>query len=244
MKRIILTTLLALSVGWVVSMSAVRVVGSVEDVVRDASGDAVDVFLRTIGDYFSVPQKEVAVVKEQNIPNDEISVIFFIAQQAGVSAGEILDLRKKGMTWQQIINSYSMGSDILYVPINENVKVGPPYGHAYGYYKNKPKKEWRNIKLRDDDIVNLVNLKFISGHYNYPAEKIMKMREKNNGFYNISYDIEEQREANRKRSKATSDKKERSNDDDDNDHGNKKSDKQGGDKGHGKSGDKGHKKGK
>ena len=247
MKKGLFLTLLILSVACLGSVTAVNAGGSVGNAMSDAAGDAVGVFLRSIGDYFSVPQKEVIVVRERNIPDDEIPVIFYLSQQAKVSPSTIMELRLKGMSWQEITNRYGLGPEIFYVPVKENVAVGPPYGHAYGYYKSKPRKEWHKIKLRDDDIVNLVNLKFISGHYNYPAATIIGMRGKNKGFYNISCDIEEQREANRKYANKSSNKQSESG----NKSGNKGFDKadnsgkgKSDNKGTGNSGNKGNKKGK
>jgi hypothetical protein len=73
------------------------------------------------------------------------------------------------------------------------VVSGPPYGRAYGYYKNKPKKEWKTIVLSDDDVVNLLNLKFMSEHYDYPPEKIMKMLWEGKEFVSINDEIRKER---------------------------------------------------
>jgi hypothetical protein len=62
---------------------------------------------------------------------------------------------------------------------------GPPYGKAYGYYKNKPRKDWGGIKLSDADVVNLVNLKFISGQYGYAPDEVAGMRSKGESFVGI-----------------------------------------------------------
>jgi hypothetical protein len=74
------------------------------------------------------------------------------------------------------------------------VVTGPPYGRAYGYYKKKPKKDWRTIVLGDDDVVNLVNLKFMSEHYGYPPEKIIKMRSGGKEFVSIYDEIRKEKE--------------------------------------------------
>lgn len=159
-------------------------------------------FYLSIGDYYSVPQQEVIVVRDRHIPDEEIPVVFYLARQANVAPSIIIDLRLKGKSWMEITNIYGFGAEIYYVPVSADVKVGPPYGHAYGYYRNRPKKEWNKISLEDDDIVNLVNLKFITEHYNYPSASVMKMRENNQRFYTISDDLEKHKGENKKNEKA------------------------------------------
>ena len=73
---------------------------------------------------------------------------------------------------------------MYYVPLKSN--PGPPYGKAYGYFKNKPRKEWKNINFTDEDIINLVNLRFISDYYGYDPTQIVKMRNEGKGFVAIN----------------------------------------------------------
>jgi len=131
-------------------------------------------FYFSISDYYHVPEKEVVVVRERKIPDEELPVVFFIARRAGVEPKVIVDLRLGGSSWYDISFRYGIYADVYYVPLV--VDPGPPYGKAYGYYKNKPKKQWKKIKLADADIINLVNLRYISEYYNYKPEKIVKMR--------------------------------------------------------------------
>ncbi len=48
--------------------------------------------------------------------------------------------------------------------------------------------------LGDDDVVNLVNLKFMSEHYGYPPEKIIKMRSGGKEFVSIYDEIRKEKE--------------------------------------------------
>jgi hypothetical protein len=69
------------------------------------------------------------------------------------------------------------------------VRVGPPYGKAYGHYRNKPRKKWNTIVLRDDDVVNLVNLKFVSEHYRRPPDEVIRLRSRGKHFVVINHDV-------------------------------------------------------
>jgi hypothetical protein len=132
-------------------------------------------FYFSIQEYFRVPEREVVVVRERKIPDEEIPVVFFIAQRARILPAAVIDLRMAGKTWMDITLHYGLSPEIFYVPVKVEVK-GPPYGKAYGYYKNKPRKEWGKIRLVDADIVNFVNLKFVSEHHRHSPEEVIRMR--------------------------------------------------------------------
>jgi hypothetical protein len=77
--------------------------------------------------------------------------------------------------------------DVYYVPVA--VVSGPPYGRALGHYKKKHKKEWRTIVLTDADVVNLVELRFLSEHYRVPPERIIELRGKDRDFVAIHAEV-------------------------------------------------------
>jgi hypothetical protein len=141
-------------------------------------------FRLSIGDYYHVPEKEVVVVHEQGINEEELPVVFFIAQRAHVKPKAVVALRLSGMNWMDITFHYGLSPEIYYVPLRK----APPYGHAYRYYKKHPKGGWQRGDLRDADIVNQVNLKFISEHHRYAPEKVMKYRAQGKSFAVIDRD--------------------------------------------------------
>ena len=111
-------------------------------------------------------------------------VVFFIAAQAKVEPEIIVDLELVAAGRYDISVRYGVYPDVYYVPLE--IDPGPPYGKAYGYYKNKPRKEWRAIRLSDNDIVNLVNLHFISKHYSYDPGQVVKMRSEGKNYIVIN----------------------------------------------------------
>ena len=139
-----------------------------------------------VSNYYQVPEREVIVVRERRIPEEELPVVFFIAQRAHVAPATIVDMRLRGRSWWDISVHYGLHADAYYVPMA--VRQGPPYGRAYGHYK-KPKKEWNTIVLSDPDIVNLVELRFMSEHYHVAPERIVEMRERDVDFLTILGDV-------------------------------------------------------
>jgi class 3 adenylate cyclase len=184
MKKVIFLALFIFSVACVASMAEVSAEAS--------AGDTATSFFLSIGDYFSVSPTDVAVVRQRGIPDEEIPAVFFLARQAKKAPLTITELRLKGQSWLEITKTYGFGPEIFYVPVEPNEEVGPPYGYAYGYYKDKPRREWNNMALEDSDIINLVNLKFMSEHFKYPPKDIMKMRHEEMKFYAINDEIVKQ----------------------------------------------------
>lgn len=144
-------------------------------------------FNLSVGDYYRVPEREVVIIRERGIPYEEMPVVLFIAGRAHVAPGVIVDLRLRGMSWMDITFHYGLSPEIYYVPLR--VAPGPPYGKAYGHYKKWPKKEWKKVRLGDDDVVNLVNLKFASDHYGRSPEEVIKMRSGGRNFVEINEEI-------------------------------------------------------
>jgi hypothetical protein len=159
-------------------------------------------FYFSVSEYYGVPENEVIIVHERKIPDEDLPVVFFIAGRAGVDPKVIIDLRIGGSSWYNISVKYGIYPDVYYIPLT--VDPGPPYGKAYGYYKNKPKSKWKKIKLSDEDIINLVNLRFISEHYNYAPEKVIKMRTDGKHFAVINDNVKSEMKGNKNNSQDKS----------------------------------------
>jgi hypothetical protein len=140
-----------------------------------------------VANYYRVPEREVIVIRERRIPDDEIPVVLFIAQRASVSPQRIIDLRLRGDSWWDISVRFGLGPEVYYVPVA--VAPGPPYGRAYGHYKKHPRNEWKAIRLEDEDVVNLVELRFLSEHYHVAPERIIEMRGRDRDFVAVHADV-------------------------------------------------------
>ena len=146
--------------------------------------DGISGFYLAIGEHYQVPEKEIVIVRERKVPEEDLPVIFHISRHAGVSHLEVIKLRLKGMSWIDITFHYGLTAEIFYVPIKH--KPGPPYGKAWGHFKKGKKGGWKTLRLADPDIVNYVNLKFLSDRYGYSPNDVIKMRAKGDSFVNIN----------------------------------------------------------
>ena len=139
-----------------------------------------------VSNYYHVPEREVVVIRERRIRDEELPVVLFIAQRARVAPASIVDLRLRGMSWWDISVRYGIRPDVYYVPVA--VAPGPPYGRAYGHYK-KPRKQWDTIVLSDDDVVNLVHVRFLSDYYGVPPERVIEVRGQHRDFVAVNYEV-------------------------------------------------------
>jgi len=146
-------------------------------------------YYRSIARYNNVSDDDVYFVRKKGVADEELPVIFYLASLAGVAPSIVADeYRRPGITLNDLTRIFGLYPDIYHYPIKFKVD-GPPYGKAYGYYRNKPKKEWKNIKLSNTDIINLVNLRFISESNGVDPEDIIKGRKAGKDFISIDYDI-------------------------------------------------------
>lgn len=151
-----------------------------------AGGGRMQSFYVSVGAYFHVPEAGVAAVKERyRLADEELPVVFFLAARAGVEPSAVVELRLGKMSWWDIGLRFGLNPEIFFVPVAAK-RIGPPYGRAYGYYKRlRGQKHWGTIVLYDEDVINLVNLRFISMHYGVPAERVMEMRGRGSSFLDI-----------------------------------------------------------
>jgi hypothetical protein len=179
-------------------------------------------FYLAIGDYYRVPESRVVYVKQHyRIPDEELPVVFFLASRAHVDPSVIIDLRvRQRMSWLNITFHYGLTPEIYYVPVE---RVGPPYGNAYGHYK-KHKKDYKKVVLVDADVVNLVNLRFMSEYHGVAAEVVMDRRGKGERFVVINDDFHKEKGKHRDDDDDKQDKKDKKDKKDKDDKG----------KGHGK----------
>lgn len=136
-------------------------------------------FYMTVGNYFRVPQREIIVVRDRRLPEDEIPVVFFVARRAGVSPREVASLRRSGYSWMDITYSYGLSPEIFFPGRNFN---RPPYGRACGYYRHH--RGYNTVS--DYDIINAVNSRMISECYKCGENDVMRMRNQGRSYSEIN----------------------------------------------------------
>jgi hypothetical protein len=140
------------------------------------SGEGLRSFYFAVGNYYQVPDREVVVVRERAIPPDEVPVVFYIAQKARVEPTVIVDLRRRGLTWADVALHFRLDPDVYYF------RGGPPYGKAYGYWKNHPP--------RDAEVVDAVNVHFLSDYHRVPPDAVRAQRSRGSSYAEVGRGFE------------------------------------------------------
>lgn len=148
------------------------------DIGISGSDRGISGFSLSVGDYYRVPQREIVMI-ERSIPRDEMGVVYFLAQRSHRSANYITDLRLRGISWWDISIRLGLDPRTLYV-VNSHRYSGPPYGQAYGYHK-----EGKRHRLRDAEIVELVNVRFLSAYHGVSVDEVISHRRGGEGYMNI-----------------------------------------------------------
>ncbi len=126
-------------------------------------------------DYYNVEPDVIYHCEHMGIPVEEVPVVLFLSKKSRVNPEVIIKWRLAGMSWYEITIKLRLKPEIFIVPIPAHIKVGPPYGRAYGYWR---KHKSLKIKLSDEEIRELINLRIASEYYKIKVEEVLKRREK------------------------------------------------------------------
>jgi hypothetical protein len=150
---------------------------------------SLDDYYLSIENYFHIAEKEILDFAGKKIPDEDLPVVFFMAQKAGTAPQAIADLRSGGMGWMKIARHFNFTPRIFYVPVLERT-VKAPYKRIYELYRG----DKAHLKLSDADIVNLVNLKLMSNHYGRDPQEIIQMRNKGETFPDIDDTLRQEKD--------------------------------------------------
>lgn len=149
--------------------------------------DGVRGFRLAVSKHYRVNEQTMLIAHKNKIRDDELPVLFHIATHAHVGPEVVVRLRSRGKSWMAITAHYGLSAEIFYEPITGT--YGPPYGRAYGHFKNKKRSEWASIKLADFEIVHLANVKFMSKHYGMAPDVVIKLHSKGASFVKFHINV-------------------------------------------------------
>ena len=138
-------------------------------------------YLRAVADHFQVPVEEVNLLGEWDLQTDEIPVVLFLADRAGVSPDALAALRRNGGAWREIAGRYGLGVGAFYVPLPEGGPFGVLY-RAYTEFRNLPRGQWNTVELTDVEITAMVNVRVLSEHMDVTPVRVLRSREEAGSF--------------------------------------------------------------
>ena len=159
------------------ALATILAVSCVASTTNAAAQDPSDAraYLRAVAEYFQLPEAEVSILADWNMPPDEIAVALFVASRAGVSPEALVALRSSGRSWVELAGRYQVGAGHLHVPFARPPSSGLLVA-AYEQYQSRQPGEWAQITLSDEDIVALVNVRVLSAALGMRPDEVLARR--------------------------------------------------------------------
>lgn len=163
-------------------------------------------FHKDIAGFFKTDLETVTAISKSGIVDDELAVLFFVAQTTKTSPDKIAKFRLRKESWSEINSVRGASPTDFYMLIMAEV-TSKVYAPIFQKYKDTPEEQWKKISFSDEEIINLVNLKVISKHHGFSVFEVMAMRDMGKGFARINNDIAELKLAMMKKEKEEKKKK-------------------------------------
>ena len=136
----------------------------------------------SLGDYYRVPVSEV-VNFERSIPQDDLGVLYYLAQQSGRSPQYISDLRLRGASWWDISSHLGLNPEVIYVDKHS--------------HKKHKKGRWH-----DREVTEFINTRFISNYYHISPDEVVSRRNKGERYMQIDKHYRDQKPHSHKERKS------------------------------------------
>jgi hypothetical protein len=150
-------------------------IGANFDVGISGSDRGITGFSLSIGDYYRVPAQEIIMI-ERSVPDIETSVIYYLARHSHRSPQFILNMRLRGLSWWDITLRLGLNPRTIYI-VDSRRHLGPPYGNYV-----------RNHRLNDAEIIDLVNVRFLSSYHGISVDDVIDRRSRGQHYMYIDDD--------------------------------------------------------
>lgn len=144
----------------------------------------VDGFSLSIGEYYQIPQREI-IILERHLPREEVGLVYYLSRHSHRDASYITKLRMRGVSWWDITLHLGLDPRRLYL-IDMPTRYASPkgYGHSNHY------------RLNDREIIDVVNVRFLSDYHRIPYREVNERRHGGERFEHIDRHYREQRHGN------------------------------------------------
>lgn len=147
-------------------------------------------FYVAVGEHYRViPRAVVELRTRHRLLDEELPVVYFLAARAHVGPQVVIDLRLGKRSWLDVAVRLGLSPEVFFLPLRAE-KIGPPYGNAYGYYRKHGRGgDWKALVLADREVVDLVNLRFMSEYHGLDPDEIIVLRGRQTSFVRIHDEI-------------------------------------------------------
>lgn len=130
-------------------------------------------YLRSVAAYYEQDPTEIRLLAEGARGPEELPVALLISRRAGISAEAVLTLRRSGRGWSDILVTYGLDAGSIHVNLGDPPEQGA-LGTAYTAYASRERDAWPVIRLSDSAVVQLVNLRFLTGYLELPPGRVAR----------------------------------------------------------------------
>ena len=140
-----------------------------------------EAYFRAVAEHFGVTFQEVTIISEGELQPDEVPVVVFLAERAGVSSDALAAFRRGRRPWREVARRFGLNAQAFHLTLPDGVELGR-LSRAYGEFRGRPVAEWAGIQLEDDEIVALVNLRVLLERTGVSPSRILRLREEAGSF--------------------------------------------------------------
>ena len=143
--------------------------------------------------YFDVSDEQFDAVQEHGLAPEDLAVCFHIARYSKSNPVTLAKVRARGDSWRDIVLGRNGSMDIFYKPI-VGYAASEVYYPILAKFDNTPTDQWRKLELTDDEVVKLVNLRFIASEHDYSIYEVMAQVDEGKSFADINRNIKAAKE--------------------------------------------------
>ena len=137
-------------------------------------GDDTELYFAISSRYFGQEPRVVQNWAARYGDPDDLAVALYICKRSGRDLDAVFSLRRRGMSWSAVAIKAGLPVDVWFVAVQRD--PGPPYGKAYGHWKNHKRNSRHVVVLSDADVRNLVAVRVLHEYYGVSVEMAMEWR--------------------------------------------------------------------
>lgn len=119
------------------------------------------VYLHVSNMAYNPPREQVEqIFPKIHNPESEYPVMLFMASECRCGLTRVFTLRSKGLTWIQVMGKLGIPRERVFVESTRD--PGPPYGKAYGHWKNH---QGDDVLISNDDVYYWVNVRTMARYF-------------------------------------------------------------------------------
>lgn len=127
-----------------------------------------------VGHVYGIPVTRVSHYAPTWLHPEELPVVYLVAREARVSPEIVIALREQGWSWVDI--TYHLGISPGIFVAHLPTRIGPPFGHAHGYWRKRGRTHYRY--LTDRHVVDYVNAYLWAQYHRRPVTEVIVVRER------------------------------------------------------------------